>query len=75
MATPRHALNHNISIFKKLIMIAIKINQIIGHWIRSTTERLIAANSAGIVKIDLPSPDRGARRSMRHVSGVATLNG
>ena len=33
-------------------MIVIKINQIIGYWIRSTTEQLIAVNSAGIVKID-----------------------
>jgi hypothetical protein len=32
-------------------MIVVKINQIAGNWIRSTTERLIAANAAGIVGI------------------------
>jgi hypothetical protein len=37
------------SSFKKFVMIVVKINQIIGDWIRSTAERLIAANAAGIV--------------------------
>jgi hypothetical protein len=55
-------------------MILVKINQMVGSWIRSTAERLIAANAAKIVKIDCSPPTRSwcptpeVPRSHHHVS-------
>jgi hypothetical protein len=76
MATRRHALNHNPTSFKKFVMIAIKINQIVGYWIRSTTERLIAARVAGMVKTDRSArtrswcPTLDVSRRRRQTRGV-----
>ena len=44
-------------------MIVVRINQIVGYWIRSTAERLIAANAAGIIKIDCSPLTRSCVKS------------
>ena len=49
-------------------MIVVKINTIVGSWIRSTAERLIAANAAGSVGMHgysitaIPLPDQPSDR-------------
>jgi hypothetical protein len=49
-------------------MIVININQIVANWIRSTTERLIAANSdhhvfrSAISRLDPPSDRHSSTR-------------
>jgi hypothetical protein len=44
-------------------MIVIKINQIVANWIRSTTERLIAANSDHhVFRPFISLPDRSSDR-------------
>jgi hypothetical protein len=47
---------------RKLVMILVSINQIVGNWIRSTTEPLIAANSDHVFRSAISPPDRPSDR-------------